>query len=56
MIGQGFSGLFFSTIGSSFGSKVITNTGVVLNNGMSSFSSPGFNDRDGIPPSKVSQF
>ena len=42
-----------STIGSSFGSKLITKSGIILNNGMSSFASPGFNNRDGIPPSKV---
>eukprot|EP00795_Rhopilema_esculentum_P008506 gene8506-14506_t len=42
-----------STIGGSFGSKLVTKSGIVLNNGMSSFSSPGFNDRDGIPPSKA---
>jgi len=42
-----------STIGGAFGSGLVTKSGVILNNGMSSFSSPGFSDRDGIPPSKA---
>ena len=36
------------TIGSAFGSKLLTSSGIIMNNGMSSFSMPGLPAKAGI--------
>lgn len=43
----------FSTIGSPFGSMLMTSSGIILNNGMSAFSSPASTNKNGLPKSEV---